>query len=321
MGALQGRGDPFEPAQQLERRQGLRIVHQDIPGPLQGRQVAVLGTHPRVVEPGGDGVGVLDLAVLVLEQEGACPVEHAGSPEADAGPVPAVAFPVCLDADELHPFIVEKGAEDPDGVAPAANAGDNGIGQGTGQGRDLLPRLPADDGLELPHHGRIRVRSDGGTDEIVGGVHVGDPVPDGLAGGVLQGGGAPFHRHHLRAQEPHALHVHPLPGHVHTAHVHMALHAEERAYRGGRHAVLTGTGLGDDPVLAHAPGKQDLADGVVDLVGARVVEVFPLEPYVAPEVLREPPGMGQRCGPAHVVDHVGAELLLEDGIVEGRLHG
>ncbi len=41
--------------------------------------------------------------------------------------------------------------------------------------------------------------------------------------------------------------------------------------------MLAGARLGDDALLAHAQGQQTLADGVVDLVGAGVQQVFALE--------------------------------------------
>ncbi len=41
--------------------------------------------------------------------------------------------------------------------------------------------------------------------------------------------------------------------------------------------MLAGPGLGDDAGLAHALGQQPLAEGVVDLVGAGVGQVLPLE--------------------------------------------
>ena len=41
--------------------------------------------------------------------------------------------------------------------------------------------------------------------------------------------------------------------------------------------MLAGAGFGDDALLAHAAGKQDLAHHIVDLVGARVVEFVALE--------------------------------------------
>jgi hypothetical protein len=40
--------------------------------------------------------------------------------------------------------------------------------------------------------------------------------------------------------------------------------------------VLAGARLGNNPLLAHAGGQHDLADRVVDLVGARVAEVLAL---------------------------------------------
>ncbi len=65
--------------------------------------------------------------------------------------------------------------------------------------------------------------------------------------------------------------------HVLRAHVHHAFHAVARRDGRGRHAVLAGAGLGDHARLAHAPGEQRLADGVVDLVRAGVVQVFALQ--------------------------------------------
>jgi hypothetical protein len=41
--------------------------------------------------------------------------------------------------------------------------------------------------------------------------------------------------------------------------------------------MLAGTGFRDDAGLAHAPRQQRLADGVVDLVRAGVVQVLALE--------------------------------------------
>ena len=85
------------------------------------------------------------------------------------------------------------------------------------------------------------------------------------------------HRPHFGAQELHAEHVGPLAADVFLAHVDDAFEAEAGAGRGGGHAVLAGAGLGDDALLAHAARQQGLAERVVDLVGAGVVEVFALQ--------------------------------------------
>ena len=41
--------------------------------------------------------------------------------------------------------------------------------------------------------------------------------------------------------------------------------------------MLTGAGFSDDPLLAHPFREQDLAECVVDFVGAGVKEVLPFE--------------------------------------------
>ncbi len=82
---------------------------------------------------------------------------------------------------------------------------------------------------------------------------------------------------HLRAQQAHAEDVEPLPAHVFLAHVDHAIEAEQRADRGGGHAVLARAGFRDDAPLAHAPREQRLPQAVVDLVRAGVQQVFALE--------------------------------------------
>ncbi len=60
----------------------------------------------------------------------------------------------------------------------------------------------------------------------------------------------------------------------------------------------------------HAPRQQGLPERVVDLVGARVVQVLPLEVYFcAIQLLREPCGMVERRLAARVLTHVICEFL------------
>ena len=78
---------------------------------------------------------------------------------------------------------------------------------------------------------------------------------------------------------------------------------EQGAGRRGRHAVLAGARLGDDPRLAQAPREQRLAQRVVDLVGAGVGEVLALE--VQPQELGTAtvrPADGSRAG-ARLLQH------------------
>ena len=119
-------------------------------------------------------------------------------------------------------------------------------------------------------------------------------------------------RDHLGAEDLHAEDVRRLAADVLFAHEDPALHAEERRHGGRGHAVLPGARLGDDASLAHPPGKQGLAEGVVDLVGAGVVEVFALQVDPRPsELFREVFCQVQRRFPPRVLPEVIAKLLPE----------
>ena len=113
------------------------------------------------------------------------------------------------------------------------------------------------------------MRTDGGADHVVRSADVGDPVADGLVDSIFQGTRAGLDSTNLRAQQTHAEDVERLPAHVLRAHVNDALQAELGAGGRGGDAVLSGAGLGDDALLAHALGQQNLTDGIVDLVRGR----------------------------------------------------
>ena len=117
----------------------------------------------------------------------------------------------------------------------------------------------------------------------------------------------------------HAVNVERLPPHILCAHVDDTLHAEARADRGAGYAVLSGSGLGDNAALAHAPGKQSLAKGIVDFVRAGVAQVFALEVDLrATDVLGKALGKGERRGTARVVAQHGVELVLKVLVAQRR---
>ena len=167
--------------------------------------------------------------------------------------------------------------EQADGVGAAADAGDERVGQAALGLEDLLARLAADHRLEVAHHRRIGMRAGGRADQVVGVSTLVDPVAERLVHGVLQRAVAGGDRLDLGAEQLHAEDVGLLPLDVGRAHVDDAGQAEARGDGGGGDAVLAGAGLGDDARLAHAPGEQDLAEAVVDLVAAGVVELVALE--------------------------------------------
>jgi len=83
--------------------------------------------------------------------------------------------------------------------------------------------------------------------------------------------------------------------------------------------VLPSAGFSDDPRLAHAHGEQDLADAIIDLVRAGVIELVALEPYLrASELFGDARGEVERAGPADVMLEQILELFCEGRISLGR---
>ena len=98
-------------------------------------QPGVLRPDRGVVEPGGNRMRQLDVAVVVLQDERARALQHA---RAAAGEARGVAAPddrlaAGLDADEPDARVADERVEDAHGVAAAADARDDRIGQPAGQ--------------------------------------------------------------------------------------------------------------------------------------------------------------------------------------------
>ena len=76
--------------------------------------------------------------------------------------------------------------------------------------------------------------------------------------------------------------------------------------------MLAGAGLGDDALLAHPPRHHDLAEHVVDLVRAGVVQLLALEiNFGAAEMLGQALGEIQRRRPADIVLEVAVHFGLK----------
>ena len=260
-----------------------------------------------------------DLPAGVLQQVAQRPVQHPGTPLAQRrrrAPAPEP-LPRRLHPDQRDLPVAGEGVEHPHRVRAAAHARHNRRREPPLHLEDLAARLAPDHRLEVAHHAGERVRPHDRTDDAVGAGHVGHPVPERLVGGVLEGAGAGFDRPHLGAQQLHAVHVERPPLHVLGPHVDDALQVEERAGGGGGDAVLPGSRLGDDPGLAHPAGEERLADGVVDLVGAGVVEILALEVDGRDTGGRlEAAGAVEGGGAADVVRGEGVGLGQEGGVGE-----
>ena len=195
----------------------------------------------------------------------------------------------------------------------------------------LLCQLPLDllrdDALHPRHQVGVRVRPHRRADDVksVGGMAA--PVADGLRAGIAQRHITRTDGMHLGSQHLHTLHVRVLTLHIGGTHKHLALHVHQRTDRRCGHTVLSGASLCDDAGLAHLLGQQDLADGVVDLVGTRVVQVFTLQIELTAVVFTHALGIVERRRAAHIVLQQLMVLLLEllrlddrQGLPAGRAH-
>ncbi len=127
------------------------------------------------------------------------------------------------------------------------------------------------------------------------------------------------HGPHFRAKQLHAEDVRLLPANVFLTHVHDARQTEMGARRGGGDAVLARAGFGDHAAFAHPHGQQRLPHRVVDLMGARVVEVLAFQINLRTAALfAQPPRVIQRRRPADKRPQQGRQLLLKT-IVRLRL--
>ena len=221
-------------------------------------------------------------------------------------------FPRSLHANQLHLGLGDIGVKNSHGVGAAADAGDDGVGLASGKLLHLHDAFFADHRLEVAHHHRIGMRAGHCADDVEGVLDVGHPVAHRFVERVFQRARARLHRHDRGAEELHAVDVLRLALHVLGAHVHDALHAVARGHRGRRDAVHAGAGLGDHARLAHATRKERLADGVVDLVRAGVVQILALDVDLrARALLGQALGVIDRARPPDIVLQLVAKLGFE----------
>jgi hypothetical protein len=107
------------------------------------------------------------------------------------------------------------------------------------------------------------------------------PISHGFVDGIAKRFGAAGDGSHFGTEEPHAKDVRLLSANIFSAHVDDAGEAEVRTSGSGSYAMLPGTRFGDDPFLAHEEGEECLSDGVIDFVGAGVIDVFAFEPNLS----------------------------------------
>ena len=153
------------------------------------------------------------------------------------------------------------------------------------------------------------------------GIDVRHPVAHGFADCILQSPRLPLATPTTqRAQKAHAKDVQLLAAHVLFAHIDDALESKKRADCGGRNAVLTRSGFGDDPLLTHPASEQPLPQAVIDFVRARVEQILPLQINSrATQRFAQPPGMIERRGTPRVILQQIGQFGLKRRIAAGRV--
>src|SRR5215218_7354549 len=206
--------------------------------------------------------------------------------------------------------------EGPYRVGACADAGDDGVGVAAETLAALGLYLRPYNGLEVAYDPGVGRGTDDAPYDVVGVLDVRRPVPYGLVDGVLEGARTAEDGHNFGPEELHPHDVEPLAVGIFFAHVDDALLAVEGGDGGRGDAVLARAGLGDDALLAHTVGEQDLAQGVVDLVRARVRQVLALEPDVGPAPFAgKAPGEHEGGRAADEVPRQSVPLLSEFGVV------
>ena len=190
-----------------------------------------------------------------------------------------------------------------------------------GHRQELFTRLLPDAELEVAHHQREGMRPEHRADAV-------DRILVILRIGLESG----IHRlfqclqpegdgNHFRSENLHAGHVGRLLGDIDFPHVNFTLQPKVGGGSGERHTVLAGAGFRNQPFLAHEFGEQTFSHAVIELMGAGMVEILPLEVDLAvAQQSRQPVTMINRSRPSLKLPPDAAQLVDEvrraaDGLV------
>ena len=275
---FESRDDAFVAGELEEGVNRLLVARGDVVDASEILPERMLRTDGRIIESAGDRVDRIGGAVLVF-QDIAVESVHGAFPAVAEGRG-MVALPGTasegFDSVDVH-GIAEEGGEHAGGVAAAADAGADGVGQDSGHLLELLAGFDSDAHLEVADHQRERVRPKRGAD-AVNGVFVGGEI------GFKRGIDRLFQRlesagdgDDLCAEDFHAGDVRRLFPDVDEPHVDFALKPEICGGGGEGDSVLTRAGFRDEFFLAEIFREQTFAHAMVELVGAGVVEILALE--------------------------------------------
>lgn len=220
-----------------------------------------------------------------------------------------------FDPDDFHGKVLHKGIKETDGIRPAPNRRHHIIREPAFFLQDLGSGFPADDRLKMADHQGVGMGPHRRPKQVKA-VGVPGEIHECLVHRFFQRAVPGRGGDDLGPEQLHAEDVERLALHIQFAHKNQTFQSHERRGGGGGHSVLPGPGFGDDLLLPEAFRQQDLAQGVVDLVGSGVVQVFPLEVDLgSAHLVRQSLGEIQGIGPARIVLVIGLELGVEFRVV------
>ena len=152
-------------------------------------------------------------------------------------------------------LVFDEGMENPDSVTATADTGYDAIRQATELLDMLFPCFAADNGLKVPYYQGIWVLSNRGTEKIVSGFNISNPIAYRLIYRILERSCAAGDWPHLRTEQFHPEHIQRLTMYIFLAHIDYALESEQSTNGSGGNTVLSCASLGNDPALAHSSGQ------------------------------------------------------------------
>ena len=170
-------------------------------------------------------------------------------------------------------------------IGAATDISDHRLGQSATLVRALFPAFLANHALELSNNPREELGANHRTQDVMRFTNRTHPISHGFVGGILEGSGPQSHPMDGRGEHSHAEDIEPLLTGILFTPLYTSQGSPNNRPAGGcgGHAVPARTpGLRNDSPLAHAFGQQGLPDGVVDLVGTGVGQVFSFKRMVAP---------------------------------------
>ncbi len=106
--------------------------------------------------------------------------------------------------------------------------------------------------MKVSYHHRVRMRSVGGTQEVVRVPNIGNPISHRLIDRFFQCSLSDSNGHHRCTEKLHPSDIQRLSLHVYLSHIDDAFETEASRHGRGRYSMLPGAGLGDQSLFAHS---------------------------------------------------------------------